>query len=355
MSDAAAGDLRFLIVGLGSMGKRRVRCLKHLGAGSIVGFDPRADRRAEAEQKYGIATVARIEDGFEGEPDAVIISTPPDLHTAYARMAGERDTHFFTEASVIAEGLDELMALCAGKPIVAAPSCTMRFHPLVRVMRDLVRDGAAGRILACTHHSGQYLPDWHPWEDYRAFYAARRATGACREIVPFELNWLTWVLGELTAVSCFNGKLSALEADIDDVYQILLRFEGPILGHLLVDVVARAPYRSCRLLGEEGVIEWVWQDRRVRLFSAADKTWTDYQEPSSTVEAGYINPEEMYIEETRAFVAAICGTAPYPFTLADDRRLLAYLAGIERSADEGARIDVRGAARLQAGATARVN
>ena len=49
--------MNFLIIGLGSMGKRRVRNLQALGYRNIIGFDMREDRRKEAKEKYGIQTV----------------------------------------------------------------------------------------------------------------------------------------------------------------------------------------------------------------------------------------------------------------------------------------------------------
>ena len=53
--------MKFLIIGLGSMGKRRARCLKTLKYKQIAGFDLRNDRRDEAEQKYGIKTFDNVE------------------------------------------------------------------------------------------------------------------------------------------------------------------------------------------------------------------------------------------------------------------------------------------------------
>ena len=46
--------MRFLVIGLGSMGKRRVRNLRALGVDHIAGYDPREDRRVEASDNYGI-------------------------------------------------------------------------------------------------------------------------------------------------------------------------------------------------------------------------------------------------------------------------------------------------------------
>jgi len=333
--------MRFLIVGLGSMGKRRIRNLQFLRAGTLVGFDPRPDRREEAAGKYGIKTYADFDRAMAEDPDALIISTPPDLHMIYMRAAAQAGKHFFCEASVVDDGLDELIQLCEETGLVAAPSSTMRFNPSVRRIKELVNEGRVGKPLVLTYHSGQYLPDWHPWEDYRTFYVAKRSTGACREIVPFELSWLTWVFGNVTGVSAFKDKLSNLAVDIDDVYQILLRFERGMIGHLLVDVIAREAFRSFKLLGSEGVITWEWQEHRVRVFDARTKEWISLDEPEPPPELGYLASEGMYIEEMRHFLGAIEGKETYMYTLADDKRVLETLYAAERSSERCQHVQLR--------------
>jgi predicted dehydrogenase len=332
--------LKLLVVGLGSMGKRRVRNLQYLKAGEIIGFDIREDRRRETEEKYKIKTFGDFENALSENPNAMIISTPPDLHVKYALIAAQRNIHFFTEANVVDEGMDELLKLIKNKKIVAAPSCSMRFHPAIKKIKELIDSGVIGRPLVFTYHSGLYLPDWHPWEDYRKFYVARRATGAAREILPFELVWLTWVFGEVDTISCMKGKVSDLDVDIDDVYQVLLKFREDILGHLLVDVVARAPTRIFRLLGDRGTIEWDWNRKVVRVYYAEKKAWEEHQIDEGKPEKGYIIGEGMYIEEMRAFLMAIKGTGNYPYTFEDDRKNLRLLYAAEKSSDTGVHIKV---------------
>lgn len=329
--------MKFLVVGLGSMGKRRVRCLQALKAEKVIGFDPRKDRCLEAKEKYGVETFAKIEDAFASGVDALVISTPPDLHMVYARMAVEHDKHFFCEASVTDDGMTEVMAKLKGKKIVAAPSCTMRFHPAVKIIKKLVDEKAIGKLEAFSAHCGQWLPDWHPWEDYRTYYVSKRATGACREIVPFELTWLTGVLGSFQQVAGMRGKVSDLDADIDDIYQLLLRSDSGIFGHLMVDVLARYPNRSLRLIGSEGTIEWVADTKEVRIFTVLSGKWESFKEASSKVEAGYsyLSAEGMYVEEMQAYADACAGKEPFPMTMEDDHRVLELLYASEKSADTG--------------------
>ena len=327
--------MKFLIVGLGSMGKRRIRNLKYLKAGEIIGFDTMEARRKEAQEKYGIKTFDDFDKAVKEQPDAFVISTPPDLHVKYAKEAAKRSTHFFMEASVVEEGMDELIALCRNKKIVAAPSCTMRFQGSIKKLKELVDSKIIGKVLLFTHHSGQYLPDWHPWEDYRKFYVARRATGAAREIVSFELVWLEWVFGNIDTVSCFKGKLSSLEIDIDDAYQCILKFKNTVLGNMLVDVVSRVAERSCEIYGEKGNIRWEWGSG-IKVYTADDKKWKEYAEQAGTKVAGYDEKisEEMYIDEIGTFVKAVKGETKYPYTLEEDKKILDVLKGLEQSSGD---------------------
>ena len=86
--------MKFLIIGLGSMGKRRIRNLKKIGQNKITGFDVRKDRRDEARRKYQIETYEDVEEAINQKPNLIIISTPPDLHLKYVKIAIKIKFHF---------------------------------------------------------------------------------------------------------------------------------------------------------------------------------------------------------------------------------------------------------------------
>ncbi len=327
--------MKFLIVGLGSMGKRRVRNLQRLGHGDIVGFDPREDRRAETADKYGIETIADWSKAKDGGADAWIISTPPDTHIDYGFDAIDNGAAFFTEANVTDDRAPEMIARLKSSGSVGAPSCTFRYYAGPCLIKQLLADGKIGKPLMFTYHCGQYLPDWHPWESYKDFYVSKRETGACREIVPFELCWITDLLGDVQTVTCLKGKVSDLDADIDDVYQLLMRVGDGISGHLVVDVIARPAVRTFRLSGSEGTIEWDHSINTVRLWTAANGEWETFDLGAGTVEDGYIHAEEPYVDEMADFVAAVKGEKPWQYTYEDDEAVLDLLVRAERSNDTG--------------------
>jgi len=318
------------------MGKRRIRCLRRLGFDAITGYDPRPDRQLEASSAYGIPTTGDWAEAANLPVDAWVVSTPPDTHVSYGLHAVERGIPFFTEANVTDPRTPELMARLEATGGVGAPSCTLRYFPGPRRLKSLIASGAVGRPLAFTYQSGQYLPDWHPWESYKDFYVSKRSTGACREIVPFELCWLTDALGPVETVSCLKGKVSDLDADIDDVYQILMRFShSNVLGHLMVDVVARPAVRLFRLNGTEGSLEWDHGRGMIRVFTASSGLWEETELPRGSVENGYLHAEEPYVEEMADFVAAARCERPWPYSYTEDQRILDLLVAAEDSDRKG--------------------
>lgn len=329
--------MKFLITGLGSMGKRRVRNLLANGVikEDIFGFDVLSERRREAEEKYGIKTHDDFKRAFsEVRPGALIISTPPQAHAQYFIFAAKQKLNFFCEVTTTDQGYDELLPLLDSS-FVAAPSCTFRYLPAVKQIKSLVLSGAIGNVLAFTYHLGQYLPYWHPWEDYRQVYFSKKETGACREMLPYELIWLTDLLGAPVAkISGFTEKVSDLDMTADDVYAAALKLDNNITGTILIDLLARAPKRTLRLIGSEGILDWEWKMQLIRVFDVRKKEWQDISVETGTAEPGYINTEDMYIEELKTFLDALQGRKPYPYTFKENHAVLRTLYALEGGARE---------------------
>ena len=324
--------MKILQVGLGSMGKRRIRNFMSLGLKDIVGFDFREDRRQEAQEKYSIKVIDKIDDSLLSDIDILVISTPPDRHLEYMWMAVHHRKPAFVEASVIKAGLTELAEAAQTNNVLIAPSCSMRFHPSIRTIRDLVTGGTYGKVCNFIYHMGQYLPDWHPWEDIRDFYVSQKNTGACREMVPFELTWLVDVFGLPREVFAFCSQTLDLGVDIDDTYSINLKYDH-YLGNILVDVVARYANRDLTVNLEKGSVFWNWNEKIVKLYDANLARWVYYHEPQGKAHEGY-NPniiEEMYIDEMKAFIRAYQGEDEFPNSLPEDISILGILDILEKT------------------------
>lgn len=323
--------MKFLVIGLGSMGKRRVRCLQALHYTDIVGFDPREDRRKEANDKYGIATIASLEAQDLSVFDAFIISTPPNLHTHYAKIAVDYKKPAFVEASVILEEVKEMLAYNQNGTFIA-PSCTLRFHPVIKDITKIIRSGKYGKVTNFSYHSGQYLPDWHPWEGVNDFYVSKRIMGGGREIVPFELTWIVDTIGWPKSVKGVFEKTIDFGCAIEDSYAFTLKYADKV-GTVLVDVAARYAVRSLIINLEEAQIQWRWDEQTFHLYEVENGRWVHFEQPQTVSVPGYnknIN-ELIYIEEVEHFIKGIKDRKAYPNTVEDDIKILELLNEIETS------------------------
>ena len=254
----------------------------------------------------------------------------------YAYYAYERGISCFIEASVVdADKVKLLGQMIENTDIVMAPSCTMRYYPGPLKIKELVKSNTIGKILNINYQTGQYLPDWHPWEKIEDFYVSRRETGGAREIVPFELTWLNGIFGNAEALGCVKAKLTDIPADIDDIYHCLLRYEGNVLANLTVEVISRPKAtREMRVLGSKGEIIFSADTNSVRYINTSMDEWSEIQFNTGTIENQYINPEEPYIAEIKDFLAAISAKdqTRYPNTLFEDYNVLQTLYSLEQMA-----------------------
>jgi len=314
------------------MGKRRIRNLLKLGFSDIIGFDPRPDRRKEAFQKYKIKTVSNIEDGLKYMPKIMIISTPPDLHYKYADLAIKKNINFFTEVNLSSIDVRKIIEKLKHKSIVAYPSCTTLYNPVVMKLREMIKKKHIGRILTVYHHFGHYLPNWHPWENYKDFYVSKKETGAAREVVPFELVWITSLFSKIDSVYGQISKISKLDANIDDIYEIFIKFRNGIHCTLIIDVLSKVAFSETKIIGEDGVIFCDHNSGVIKLNNG--KKWRVAKLQMGKIAKGYkgnTGSELLYEREIKIFLDAVIKKKKYPHSFNDELELLEILDKIEIS------------------------
>jgi len=324
------------------MGKRRVRNLLKLRYNDIIGFDPRLDRRKESMSKYKISTVSTIEAGLEQKPNVMVISTPPDLHYLYAQMAIKENIHFFTEVNLSSSDVKKIIQKMKYKSIVAVPSCTTLYNPIIKELRKIIAKKSIGIIFTVYHHFGHYLPNWHPWEDYRKFYVSKKETGAAREVVPFELVWMTSLFSEIKSVYGQINKISKLSSNIDDIYEILIEFKNGIQCILVIDVLSTPAFSETKIIGEKGVILCDHNTGIIKLHNGAK--WKFKKLRMGTVVKGYkgnTGAETIYEEEIKTFLDTVTKKKKYPHSFKDELKLLKVLDAVELSNKKGKKIFIK--------------
>ncbi|MBI4635722.1 MAG: Gfo/Idh/MocA family oxidoreductase [Candidatus Rokubacteria bacterium] len=307
--------MKILIAGLGSIGQRHARTLRTLlgerlellayrvqGGSRVIG---EAGGATTPEEAFGIRSFRRLDEALAEKPDAVFVTNPTALHLPVAQAAAEAGCHLFVEKPLAHEweGIERLIATVERRDVVAMVGHQLRFHPGLSALRSLLADRAVGRPLAAQLEFGEYLPAWHPWEDYRQSYAARPELGGGVLLSQLhDLDYACWLFGMPARVYAVGGHLSSLEIGVEDVASVTLecRDEGRLLPvHVHMDYLQRPPVRTCRVIGEEGRL----------LLDVQAGTLTVVGVDGRTVERSVgIDRNELFVREVRHFLACIAGT-----------------------------------------------
>ncbi len=250
--------MRVLIAGLGSVGKRHLKNLLALGVRELSAYRARGGSLEELEGT--LRTYTDLDAALEQEhPEAVLIANPTALHLPVALTAARHGCHLYVEKplSHTLEGVGELRAIVREKGLAVMVGCNLRFHPGYRRVKGLIAGGAIGHPLSARIEVGQYLPDWHPGEDYRLGYSARMDLGGGAILTLIhELDYAYDLFGDVTRVAACSTRASNLETDVEDLAEILLAFRSGMMATVHVDHVQRPASRSCKVIGEEGTLTW---------------------------------------------------------------------------------------------------
>jgi|SaaInlStandDraft_7_1057024.scaffolds.fasta_scaffold01940_8 predicted dehydrogenase len=343
--------MKFLIVGLGSMGKRRVRNLKEIGIKEIIGYDIREDRRKQAAELYSIKVAESYDEALKESPDTIIISTSPDAHKKYAISAIENKINFFTEVNTMhPNDMKEIIDKMEKNKVIGIPSSNLMFHPSIVKIKNILNEGKIGKILTFNFHSGSFLPDWHPWEKLEDYYVYEKETGGGRDQIMWELSWIFWLLGKPKIVSSFTRKIGPFKANIFDVYNLMIEFKNKVIANVMVDVIQRPPGRMCEIIGENGTVIWDYEERSVKVFSTSTEKWENF--PESDDYKGYsienkklgfaikdVGVNETYIDEIKNLMDVVLNNKKQEFTFEDEKIILDIMFKAEKSSQDGNHIE----------------
>jgi predicted dehydrogenase len=294
--------------------------------------EPREDRRAEIATKHPAARIfATLDEALGAERyETGFICLPTAYHLPAALEMARRGMHLFMEKPVAAsvEGIPELLEVVESRGLVGMTGFCMRFFKPLLKAKELLTEGRVGRIVTARSFTGAYLPDWHPWEDYRTFYMAKKEMGGgvlLDECHAFD--WMQWLIGPIQGVFSVVGTLSDLEVTSDDVCEVIARFGPRTVGSIHLDMVDRSLRTEVEIIGTASTLRVDVRKHRVELYSHENRKWQDWEfEPSY---------EQMYIDEIDHFFDCVAKKTKPMSDLRDGYRVQRVIDACARSSDTG--------------------
>lgn len=306
---------RFLIIGLGSIGRRHMTNL----AARFPGAAFTVLRQAATPDALCEHLQARIVTDFtvamQGDYDLVVVSSPSANHIDTLPSLIARGWTLLVEKPIVASLVDcDVIdqALACAPPAVRVSGFNFRHIPSLMQIRDIIRSGELGRVVRAAFVAGQWLPDWRPTQDYRLSYSADATRGGGVELdLVHEIDVARWFFGEMNLEFALGGRLSSLGLHANDVSTMVLsgRDQAPIV-QIALDYVSRKRLRHYEIVGDKAGLNWdiggtldlITPDGRQRILS----------EPTG------FNVAQSYIDMIDRITEAVAGNWPDPLqTLAD--------------------------------------
>lgn len=324
--------MNILVIGLGSMGKRRIRLLKERPNIEVFGIDNNNERCDEVKNKFVIECFSSIDKACEAHKmDCAFVCTSPLSHAAIISDCLDHNLHVFTEINLVQDGYTENIAKAQKKGKVLFLSSTFLYRKETQTIINRCKDNNAK--INYIYHVGQYLPDWHPWESYNNYFIGNPRTNGCREIMAIDMPWLITAFGDIQSVKSIKSKNTELNINYNDNYLVLLEHKTGAKGVFAVDVVTRMPIRHIDVYGENLQLSWngtadslseydmVSKEMKQIKFSDASEHMDGY--------AAFVT-ENPYREEINAFLSQVSDSSKKPLWDFDkDWELLKVIDHIE--------------------------
>lgn len=310
--------MKFLIAGLGSIGRRHLRNLLTLNERDIILYRTFKSTLPD-EELYGFPVETNIHAALAHRPDAVIIANPTAHHLDVAIPAAEAGCHLFIEKPISHQfkKLDHLKAALQRGGGQVLIGYHFRFHPHFQQTRILLKEGRIGRPLSVRAHYGDYLPQWHSWEDYRQGYSARAELGGgVTWTLCHPLDYLMWFLGEGKTLWKVANKISELDIMVEDVAEFGLQFAQGAIGSVHLNYYQQPPAHYFEIVGTEGSIRWNHDDNILRVYTSRSHCWETIPAPNG------FERNDMFISEMKHFLEVIHGEAEPSCSLLDGERVL---------------------------------
>ena len=335
--------MKVAVVGLGSMGQRRTRLIKQYDPSiEVFGIDTMEERCKECQEKHGMKTFPSIPELVKAEPEVscIFISTGPLSHNPIIKECIKHNLHVFTEINLVDDGYEENIAAAKEKNLCLFLSSTFLYRDEVHYIKDKCDKANQGK-LNYIYHIGQYLPNWHPWEDYRKVFYANPRTSGCREIMAIDMPWILNIFGPVKDYKVMKSRNTALDIEFDDNFYIMMEHENGNKGVFVCDVVTPKTERSFEVYGENFFMSWDGSATGIKEWEASkDPSVNPNKVPLKDVDiygnsavnlgdyAAFV-VENAYLNEIKAFFAYVKEGKKPVYTFEDDKILLEMINDIE--------------------------
>ena len=293
-------NLKILVVGYGSIGKRHISNLTKIGKIKIIVHTKR--KKDNFLKKNNCSVFSKLENCLNENPTAAIICNETSLHVKIATKLIKNNIHVFIEKPLSNSliGIKQLKKMVRAKRIITHIGCVQRFHPITKKTKEIIQKKSIGKIKFLHAKNSSYLPDWHPDKDYKESYASKPELGGGVVLTCIhELDYIIWLFGKINKVIAINKNIGNLEINVDDFSTSFLEFSNKSIGKLHLDFFQIPKNRFCKISSEKGMLHLDFEKNQLRFYNIKRKKW------KTIIKVKGFNKNCMYLDEMNYFLNCI--------------------------------------------------
>lgn len=235
-----------LIVGFGSIGKRHFEILSSFKCVSEISIVSKQSIQEKQVLSFKLLSEVVNLDSY----DYFVIATETVKHHQQLKYICSRvqNKKIVVEKPLFDRAYPEFES--TNKVFTAY---NLRFHPVIESLKSIIENE---RVYYVNAICGQYLPTWRPEHDYRQSYSAdlKRGGGVLRDL-SHELDYLTWLFGDINKIDSINSKISDLDITSDDIFTAIAVTDKKSIINVTVDYISKSPMRRLVVHTENNTIE----------------------------------------------------------------------------------------------------
>lgn len=299
---------RVLVVGVGSIGLRHLRCFQSTDRADLAICEANAELRSRVAEEYHIGqSYGDLETALAESYDAAVIATPAQLHIPMALRLAEAGVHLLLEKplSTNMQGVDALREAVAARGLTAAVAYVYRANPVLAAMREVLLSGRFGKPVEIVAVCGQHFPTYRP--AYRDIYYRDHATGggAIQDALTHILNAGEWLAGPIDrlVVDAAHQVLEGVE--VEDTVHVLTR-QGAVLGAYSLNQHQAPNEIAITVACEGGTVRFENHENRWRWMTTPGGVWNDEPHEPFARDAWFIRQAHAFLDVLDGRAAPLC-------------------------------------------------
>jgi predicted dehydrogenase len=319
---------RVLVVGVGSIGERHVRCLRATGRADVGICEPSTPLRERIAGDYHVEEAfADLDDALVHPWDSAVIATPAHTHIALAGRAVEAGVAPLIEKplAVEEEGVDTLLQALASRGLPCGVAYVYRAHPALGAMRSAIETERFGRPLQAVVVGGQHFPTYRP--AYASTYYADHAKGGglIQDGLPHLINATEWLVGPMTRVLADSAHLKLPGVSVEDTVHAIAR-HGQVPASYSLNQHQAPNETSITVVCESGTCRFELHQHRWGWMTEPDTPWQIEATDFESRDDWFTKQEHAWLDVLDGRAEPLCSLAEAWQTLRATRAVLASAA-----------------------------